>query len=252
MIEDKLVFILGIHKSGTSYLRALLDNHPELSVLPFETHILELLGQQNRYPLRKNKLIKKEYFTALVKETMQKHMPNFGENVDVVLTENLINDIDWELPDKKLIINYWEVLLDFFYLPKSNIIVEKSVENVFYVTKLMNWFPNAQFIHITRPFAEHVKSLRKYFKPKFYSKGNYRYPYLVYKNIRQANWNEKNGNYHHVELARLKKYIELEMADIARFLNIRHTKNLFYPTTLGEPWISNTQKISIEQQRNYY
>ena len=40
----KPIFILGAHKSGTSYLRALLDGHPDLYVVPLEAHYFQHLG----------------------------------------------------------------------------------------------------------------------------------------------------------------------------------------------------------------
>ena len=36
------VFILGQHKSGSSLLRSLLDGHPDLFVIPVETHYFSL------------------------------------------------------------------------------------------------------------------------------------------------------------------------------------------------------------------
>lgn len=45
--EGAATFIVGHPRSGTSLLRALLDGHPRLLVLPFETHFLEWANSSN-------------------------------------------------------------------------------------------------------------------------------------------------------------------------------------------------------------
>lgn len=245
MISEDLIFIIGIHKSGTSYLRALLDSHPDLSVLPFETHPFEIIGKQTKYPLRKNSLVYKEYFKQAI-EGLKDYKSNYGENVNVELNKSLLDLINWNLEDREFLIDYWEKLLDYFGMPKDNYIVEKSVENVFYVKELLQWFPHAKFIHITRPFFEHNISLRKYFKPKFYSKRNYRYPYLIWKSKALAKANSEKykllKNYYHIELDKLRSNTWLELAKLLEFLRIPYHENVLQATTLGFKWKSNTQE----------
>ncbi|MFQ5335223.1 MAG: sulfotransferase, partial [Flavobacteriales bacterium] len=47
------VFICGAHKSGTSLMRSLLDSHPELFVIPFETHYFQNVKHWVNNPYRK-------------------------------------------------------------------------------------------------------------------------------------------------------------------------------------------------------
>ncbi len=49
---DAPIFILGIHKSGTSLIRSLLDGTAGLAVLPREPHFFERVGLGVYYPLR--------------------------------------------------------------------------------------------------------------------------------------------------------------------------------------------------------
>ena len=48
------IFLLGCHKSGTSLLRSLLDGHPDLFVIPIETHFFQATGHWTDYRMRRS------------------------------------------------------------------------------------------------------------------------------------------------------------------------------------------------------
>ena len=40
-MNEHPIFLVGAHKSGTSLLRSILDGHPELFTVPFESHYFQ-------------------------------------------------------------------------------------------------------------------------------------------------------------------------------------------------------------------
>ena len=65
------VFLLGSHKSGSSLLRSLLDGHPELAVLPKETHLFQFTNHWVDYRRRRNlprPLDRQQFFDSLLQQ----------------------------------------------------------------------------------------------------------------------------------------------------------------------------------------
>ena len=52
---DKPIFILGCTKSGTTLMRNLFDGHPDLFVIPFESHFFQNTGRGIEYSYRRTR-----------------------------------------------------------------------------------------------------------------------------------------------------------------------------------------------------
>ena len=72
-MKNPPVFILGSHKSGTSLLRSLLDSHPKLYIIPFETHFIASLGRWVQYSYRRQKPNENFEFSEKLLETLKKY-----------------------------------------------------------------------------------------------------------------------------------------------------------------------------------
>lgn len=246
----KPIFIIGVHKSGTTLVRSLLDGHPNLFVIPIETHIFKFNGHWVDYPYRSNfpenksvKKIKEEYL-GWIKKT--NNLPaNFkgGEvptDWNLRLIKSYFDQYGRFTSLKESITSYFEAMAYSMGADKKKRFVEKSVENAEFAIDLKNLFPDAKFIHILRNPYANIVSIRNF------SIGNH-YPYI--KTIYKALYNNyyflyKNRNiitdYKIVRYEDLVKKTKLQMDKIADFLNIPHAKILYKPTNKGKIWPGNS------------
>lgn len=260
MIKDP-IFILGAHKSGTSLLRNLLDGHEELSVIPFESHFLELIGFWIENATRPNdleNLCREDFLERAVefaKQFNKKDSP-YGEvilsrKIDLAKFEKfLLRSEGLEYEDKRIEV-YLEAIQVALDLDRDKRLVEKSVENFEYAMYLKMLFPRARFIHILRNPYSNAVALRK-----FKQKGMKVYPRLdkILETIRSSYYYaEKNQK--SIQDYRVIKYEELLdspkiiLKELSQFLEIKFDTSLLLPTSQGEKWLGNStsgdQKIGI-------
>jgi len=247
------IFILGCTKSGTSLLRNLLDSHPSLFCIPFETHYFQNSGYWVSYHTRRNKPKtlsleeKRDNFLKMVKY-MNDHENHIADNFtkgkwdldrfkEIFYSKNSIDT-------KEFLSLYFEALYQSTYhkpLSKKKRIVEKSVDNAEFALEWRQIYPNSQFIHIIRNPYSNIVSFRKFktIKNKFplvksivYSM--YNSFYYLHKNLRLLD------NYKVVLYEDLIRDPTIIMKDLSQFLSIEFTKHLTQPTILGEPWKGNS------------
>lgn len=247
---NKPIFILGAHKSGTTLLRSLLDSHPELFVLPIETHAFKHNGYWIDYSLKKN-LPKK-----LSPKQIEKNYIGW-----VKTTDNLPDDFkggevptNWDLKKfkeylstkgnydttKDSINTYFTAIAHSLNQNLNLRFVEKSVEHAEFAIDLEKMFPGAKFVHIVRnPYANFV-SLRKFTKGSSYPlikplhDSFYNNYYFLYKN------SEVIKNYEVVKYEDLVSEPERVMNLIAEFLEISKMDCLYKPTNSNEIWSGNS------------
>lgn len=246
----KPIFIFGAHKSGTTLLRSLLDGHPELFVIPIETHIFQFNGYWIDYPYRKN-------FPN--KPSIDKVKRNYLEWI--ISTNNLPADFkggevptDWDIKlfeeylDKKGKFENIKDSIETFFLAiahslkadPSKRFVEKSVENAEFGIELEKIFPDAKFIHIIRNPYANIVSLRKFAI-------GYQYPFL--KPIYEALYNnyfflyKNRNNIRNYKIIRYEDIVsepEEKMNNVADFLGISHSEKMYQPTNNGKLWTGNS------------
>ena len=139
-MNQKPIFLLGIHKSGTSLLRSLLNGHSQLYTIPIETHYFQNMHYwvDNEYrfkrpkPLSHSEII--EQFCNWI------HLNNIGEDpysdgiskniFDEKKFRKTINNLNPDDTDKTRIEKYFKAIhysVEGKELPKHLRIVEKSV-----------------------------------------------------------------------------------------------------------------------------
>jgi hypothetical protein len=167
------VFVLGIHKSGTSLLRSLLDGTPELAVLPREPHFFERAGLGVSYPLRPSPPsdLGEEAFLDRVTTALRRELtdgnpysdsPDFsGYDADVFLSAGWRDGPDtlagrYERYAEAL---WWTIT----HRPLGDQrVVDKSTEYLEFAHLLATLFPDASFVQVVRnPYAVLV-SYRSY------------------------------------------------------------------------------------------
>lgn len=248
------VFLLGSHKSGSSLLRSLLDGHPELAVLPKETHLFQFTNHWVDYRRRRNlprALDREQWYASLFQQIRDDtrgddpyaDAPGFtGYRMDIL--EPRLRALDpADMPG--FCMGYMRAAYEASMgeAPAHGAsIVEKSVEHAEFAYVLANYFPGARFIHIVRnPYATLVAVRR------MAQKQVGRYPFL---------WplaSSLHNSYHHLFTNRLAmpRYLcvrfedlvgqtESSMREISSFLGIRFQESLVRPTAMGKPWLGNS------------
>ncbi len=135
----RATFIVGHPRSGTSLLRALLDNHPDLLVLPFETHLFDWARS-------------KDPASAMLARTrlwptLQAHLPSISrDEVDDVLTRAFSQARD---PRARMLalVEGWRELTG---APQETRWVEKTPRHLYEATTLLKWFPAEARILVMR------------------------------------------------------------------------------------------------------
>ena len=148
------IFILGAPKSGTSLLRSLLDNHPELAVIPFEATLFQILGEEISHPYRKNKAKVFEWEVEKSFSKFEKIVKEYNSSISPYIDSSHINMFDWDikkckrdffqLKSKRDIFEYFlKFLVDSYskidakYFEDKRL-VEKSIINYEFVFLLQN------------------------------------------------------------------------------------------------------------------
>ena len=260
-MSDEPIFIVGAHKSGSSFLRSLLDGHSELTVIPIEAHYFKHANYWIDYSFRRQQPSESLSFTESAVTSLEKHLKEHNPYSDSNAHELGINlqDFQQELEaglhkasnEKQRFEAYMAAILHAYGAPSAQKkgtlrICEKSVENAEFVGDLQRLYPKAKFLHIIRNPYENLASFRRYRQ-----KVENRYPrvdrmvlslknnyYHLYKNQRNC------PNYHVVRYEDLATETSKTMHEIADFLKISFEDALLSPTADGQPWSGNTTKTS--------
>ncbi|MFX0170569.1 MAG: sulfotransferase [Candidatus Hodarchaeota archaeon] len=251
------IFICGSHKSGTSLLRALLDGHSDLFVIPIEAHIFQYSNHWVDYRLRRAKPTKrsmneiKEAYIKIIKEVNEKTTQVADADVTGKLNvSDFINEINKETKNfKELIIQYFQAIYKSLFgtdLPSNLRVVEKTVENAEVAEYLKRLFPDAKFIHILRNPYSNLVSLRK----SELSRGKQKYPFLfplletlensyyfLYRNMQLL-----KNDYLVIKYEDLLETPEKIMRQIANHISIEFQDNIMKPTAIGENWAGNSSR----------
>lgn len=236
-------------------MRAVLDGHPSLEVVPIESHFFQFAGWPILYPYKKQKAtaFDLERFRTRALESIREYNTSDGFTSDVNLKSRFDERVFVQaLPtrgheiDESLLLAYFNAIklsLGLSPLDCGKIVVEKSIENAELAWAIRAMFPESKFIHVIRDPYSNFVSIRK-FKTL-----NNIYPSLP----------EIIGcldlNYHFLELnaAILKDYLVLRYEDllfsrdktlsqISSFLGIDFLETLKRPTVLSQPWGGNSGK----------
>lgn len=231
----KAIFVIGHPKSGTTLLKNLLDGHSKLYVEAEETNFYKYFcGQQydnkedlirdireksyqKRYYIKEGNDISGVYdYSDFNSEKFESLLPESGKaDLEKIIIASGIafgNNLDS--------IEYW---------------VEKSASHTFHVDKIVEEYPNAEYIFIVRDPVSNFVSYKK------------KHPRLTVKKF-AANWNTAIDNLKYIpkEKLYLVKYEDLVanaegiMKDIASRYGLDFEENLTIPTRAGKSWTGNS------------
>lgn len=249
---DAPIFILGCTKSGTTLMRNLFDGHPDLFVVPMESHFFEHSKKWVSYYARKTKpqdisfdeikanMLNWIRFSNEVTQTVTDAFTEGKWNVELFKESLFSQDVNSQKDLFDLYVrSIYKSLHEKDINPEVNF-VEKSVENAEFAIELQKIYPKARFIHILRNPYSNIVAFRKYVSPK-------KFPYL--KTVLFSMYNSyyyllKNidliDNYFIIKYEDLISNPEGVMNELANSLNIKFDSKLLSPSLLGEFWGGNS------------
>jgi len=177
-MNDSPIFILGCTKSGTTLMRNLFDGHPELFVIPTESHFFQNISYWVSYyfrrkkPERANLDKRKDNLISWIEfinnldnpyaDGFTKNKWNMKAFIETMKAEK-VSDVR-SLSDLYVKAIY-KSLFNKDY-KKSIRFVEKSVENTEFAFDWLKIYPEARFIHILRNPYSNLVAIRKFLSIK--------------------------------------------------------------------------------------
>lgn len=245
-LENSPIFILGMHRSGTSLFQCLLDGHPELVVDVSDSRFFTRF-----VPLAKNAV--REERMRLAEDILLRHYHKPEEN-----NYRYVSHIPWEavrdnfrarmqntagrLPDYLASAVLAGGECGGHLTERSRYWVEKTPHHELHTEQIFKWWPEARCIHIVRdPRASYAALHTR--RPKEYGVDSVAYMWERSARLlreHQQKWGE--DRYLGLRYDDLILNIEREMARVTDFLKISLEPSLFAPTkSCGlHPWGGNS------------
>ena len=251
-IRKKPVFICGHPKSGTSLLRSLLDNHPQLIVYPEET------------------LFFRKFLTLVVGKSYQGQLKLAEEHLIHIFQWNVTNppahqvgypDRDYQrsisfdqvrahlraIADRKFdhcgdilsaaVIAYGKTVDILSDSTKSW--VEKTTYNEFFIPQIINWWPEVRFIHLVRDPRDNYATYRR--KHPEWNSSFFASNWLRSTKIGLQNQKALGSNrYWILRYEDLTSQPEETIKEICSFLTIDDHPSLRIPSRVGKVWKGNS------------
>jgi sulfotransferase family protein len=260
-VAQRPVFICGAHRSGTTLVRDMLDNHPALSVVPAEgTFFTNLESHLLRQPqTRRLQFLGCEWLCRLANPIHQEPYWLLGSSaVDwspyVEFARALM--AWWPLAEQRMshIASSWPlVAVALAYAHCTNGLransvlqrwVEKTPTNERFLDRLRSEFPAAKLIHVVRhPFA--VYASHKYEQQQLgrmfrNARRVLRDLGLSYRVALEQSCNHRSDHYLVIRYEDLLESTHTMVERLAAFLNIEPLPVLMQPTAAGLPAPSNS------------
>lgn len=250
-IKKSPIFICGHPKSGTSLLRNLLDNHPELIVYPEESVFFRrFLPLAKGQPLEDQLMLADRYLTHIFEwnlEAPPTHQAGFldrdysmfsADDVRKYMRQWLAGGVS-HLGEflAAAVLAYGMVARQVS--EKTRYWVEKTPYNEYFARKIFGWWPNAHCIHIVRDPRDNYLSYRR--KHPEWSLSQFAYSWRT--SVKTGWYNQR---YFGIERYLVIRYEDLVhspedvMQVITKFLEISWADTLLQPSRAGVPWAGNS------------
>jgi hypothetical protein len=149
------VFVGGYMKSGTTFLLGLLDQHPQLTVLPGDSHMLTLIDRERTRPANAPAPQWDRYWTArLVNPTGQRPFWFLGDD-------------DRAYVELARYLDHWLAAVLALHCanprraPRPTAWVEKTPWNELRAREALALYPQARFVHVVRHPLENLASMKQ-------------------------------------------------------------------------------------------
>lgn len=261
---DTPIFICGSMKSGTTLLAHLFDFHPDILVMPGDSHFVNQLSKWNRDEFKE---IATYWIHRIVNPTGQEPFWFFGTTQESFKIFLSYLKYFLQHTDKEVFI----CVVMSFYVVQSMLLgrfsgsywVEKTPHNELHAQKLSKIFPKAKFIHILRDPLDNIASLMKLDSYREWETSALSHAYTIKRLFLFAKKNLESlgkDSYLIIKYEDLTKDPSLVMKKICGFLDVPFDQVLLTPTENGKPTVSNSMfksdrvkgEILNREQKNRY
>lgn len=248
-LKENGLFLCGYMKCGTTLLLQLLDGHPELVVLPGDGWFMG-----RRYldcddaAVRYKKEFRDHWLARIINPTGQSPFWLFGEEVeDYSAFVNHYEEWFKLLDDKQRGHMMSTVLAYCSANPQKpagpKLWVEKTPGNEFEIERILNFFPQARFLHIVRDPRENFASLKRLYQTRNWDWRQMSIAKKIGESCAKAVFNQKElgkDRYLVLQYEKLTEDPERTLKKIQNFLGIAWTDSLLIPTVNGRNAQANT------------
>ncbi|MBI1736460.1 MAG: sulfotransferase [Candidatus Rokubacteria bacterium] len=245
-VHDDPIIVCGFMKSGTTLLVDLLDSHPELIVLPDDSHMRDPGKNAER-----RRALDAYWVPHMVNSRGQAPFWFFGPaDAPYVEFANCLEYARRALPDDERgrFLAYVAAIhcANPRRASRPRAWVEKTPENEFHVDEILRWFPRARFIHVVRHPLENFAAVKRLYsnraawrRGKPWSTPD---PRRLAASVAAAERNRRRlgpERYHVIRYEDLAQ-TEHQMREVAQFLGISWDDALLSPTMNGMPTQANS------------
>jgi len=150
-----LLFLVGVPRSGTTLLQAMLGRHPLICTMP-ETHFFTMAASID--------LLSKDRLTI---EEQMYFIDTLNSRVPQVYSKDLLSDVYGIMKEgmltKEFLRRTFLKVMNSYFSQYSKIFLEKTPGHIYYMFDIINIFPEAVFIHIVRNPIDVIASIQQSF-----------------------------------------------------------------------------------------
>ncbi|GAA4091283.1 hypothetical protein GCM10022392_11400 [Mucilaginibacter panaciglaebae] len=240
-LRRRPVFICGVHRSGTTLVQNLLDNHPQLSVLPSEGtyYTNQLLKLKQLPPSQRAKYLGTEWLRRMVNPINQQPYWLLGRS-----DEGGSRYVDFA----RYVLAWWDILphtentqwphlaIVLAYASCANNLtalswVDKTPTNERFLHRIWVEFPDAKIVHVVRNPVATLTS-RKVMEPDIRLRNALRHLRLSYR-VATDKATTNDPRFFLLRYEYLCDTPDVILPQLAGFLNIDLSPSLYQPTTGG-------------------
>ena len=246
----KLVFIVGCGRSGTHFLRNVLNKHSAIWIST-ELHFFSSLfhngvikATKSLYPFDTDVKIEKLFDLMKNQKVFGTFWNNKKINYDLIQTRFYNSNREY----KDL---YRLLLHERTMFRGKQIGGEKTPSNLFHIKTILNWFPDARIIHIVRdPRAIFISEINKKEKPDYLLRKNnpfYKFGLFIYVaiqwffaiEIHKKVSSKYEINYKMIRYNTLVMDHKSSVIDLCKFLDIKFENSMLNPPVTNSSFTSD-------------
>lgn len=230
-------FIIGRPRSGTTLLRTLFDAHPNV-IIPLECQVIKLIYEKHG---KKRSWSETELKNLL--EDIKKEWKFDTWNIDEEKLEKELLGYAGKTSLKKLIRVIYLNYISHFEKKEILLIGDKNPEYALYIDKLVRYYPEAKYIHITRDYRDQILSYMKFdFTYPLISLTAYRWKRSVKKVIKAEK--KLPGSFYTIRYEDLVENPEKYVKKMCDFLGIE-----YFPSVLDFHKNAQNTNITVSQEK---
>jgi hypothetical protein len=215
------VFIIGMPRSGTKLMRALMNQHPNISITPAESHFIPYFIKKYGNPPSFNKNNINQFLDAFSQTSFYRTMKRAGYELNREEFANTVSYSSWSSIFEYLFRNFGSKKL----LRSSTGIIwgDKTPGYINHIPLLKSLFPKSKFIHMVRDPRDYCLSVRRSWGKSIY-RAAHRWTETVGK--ARNDGSDINEDYIEVYYELLLENPEKTMREVCNFLSCLYDEKM--------------------------